>query len=67
MRTGILHPIGVRKRLCVSVLGGKQSIYFSKIKKNFGFLVYFVREIVIFNIGFGFVVLNSICHDAPFR
>jgi hypothetical protein len=26
MRTGIMHPIGVRKRLCVSVLGGKQSI-----------------------------------------
>ena len=28
MRTIKPHPIGVRKRLCVSVLGGKRSIYF---------------------------------------
>ena len=60
MRTGILHPIGVRKRLCVSVLGGKQSIYFSRIKKYFGFWGVFVKQIGILNIGFGFVVLNSI-------
>ena len=60
MRTEKRHPIGVRKRLCVSVLGGKQSIYFSTFLKYFVFWGVFVKEIVIFNIGFGFVVLNSI-------
>ena len=60
MRTGILHPIGVWKRLCVSVLRGKQSIYFSKIKNDFDFLGVFVKEIVILNIVFGFIVLDSI-------
>ena len=35
MCTEILHPIGVRKRLCVSVLGGKQSIYLFEIWKVF--------------------------------
>ena len=60
MRTGILHPIGVRKRLCVSVLGGKQSIYFLRFRKYVGFLCVFVKQIVIFDIVFGFVVLNSI-------
>ena len=56
----------VQKRLCVSVLGDKQSIYFSKIKKYFGFGGYLVKEIVILNIGFGFVVLNSICQHVFF-
>ena len=60
MRTGILHPMRVRKRLCVSVLDGKQSIYFSRFLKYFGFGGVFVKQIVIFYIGFGFVVLNSI-------
>ena len=60
MRTGILHPIGVRKRLSVSVLGGEQSIFFSRFRKYFGYFGYFVKEIVILNIVFGFVVLNSI-------
>ena len=60
MRTGKRHPMCVWKRLCVYVLGGKPSIYFSKIKKYFGFFGYRVKEIVIFNIGFGFPVLNSI-------
>ena len=46
MRTGIMHPIGVRKRLCVSVLGGKQSIYFSRFRKYFGFWGVFVKQIV---------------------
>ena len=59
MRTGKRHPMRVRKRLCVSVLGGKLSIYFSKISKN-GFLGVFVKQIVILNSVFGFVVLNSI-------
>ena len=36
MFTGILHPMRVQKRLCVSVLGGKQSIYFSRFRKYFG-------------------------------
>ena len=60
MRTGILHPIGVRKRLCVSVLGGYQSIYYSRFGKYFGFVGAFVKQIIILNIVFGFVVLNSI-------
>ena len=60
MRTRQRHPMRVRKRLCVSVLAGKQSIYFSRIKTYFGFLGYFVKQIVILNIVFGFVVLNSI-------
>ena len=60
MRTIIMLPIRVRKRLCVSVFGGKPSIYFSKIKKCFGFCGYCVKEIVILNSVFGFVVLNSI-------
>jgi hypothetical protein len=60
MRTGILHPMRVRKRLCVSVLVGKQSIYFSKIKTYFGFWGVFVKEIVTLNSVFGFVVLKSI-------
>ena len=60
MCTGIMHPIGVRKRLCVSVLGGKQSIHFSRFGKYFGLFGVFVKEIVILNSVFGFVVLNSI-------
>ena len=60
MRTEILHRMRVWKRLCVSVLGGKQSIYFSENKNYFGFFDVFVKEIVFLNIGFGFVVLNSI-------
>ena len=44
MRTGIMHSIGVRKRLCVSVLGGNQSIYFSRFRKYFGFGGYFVKQ-----------------------
>ena len=60
MRTGKRHPMRVRKRLCVSVSGGKQSIYFSKSKTYFGVLGVFVKGIVILNIVFGFVVLNSI-------
>ena len=60
MRTRKRHPMRVRKRLCVSVLGGKQSIYFSRFRKYFGIFDVFVKQIVIFNIGFGFVVLNSI-------
>ena len=57
MRTGILHPMRVRKRLCVSVLGGKQSIYFSRFRKYFGIVGYFGKQIVILNIVFGFVVV----------
>ena len=60
MRTGSRICLRIRKRLCVSVSGGKQSIYCSKIRKYFGMFGYFVKEIVILNIGFGFVVLNSI-------
>ena len=60
MRTGTRHPMRVRKRLRVSVLGGKQTIYFSRFRKYFGFLGVFVKQLVIFNIGFGFCVLNSI-------
>ena len=33
---------------------------FRKIRKYFGIVGVFVKEIVIFNIGFGFCVLNSI-------
>ena len=36
MRTEKPHPIGVRKRLCVFVLGGKLSIYFLV---NIGYLL----------------------------
>ena len=36
MRTGILHRMRVWKRLCVSVLGGKLSIYFLVNIKYFG-------------------------------
>ena len=60
MRTEQRHPTGVQKRLCVSVYWGKLSIYFSKIIKYFVFFGYFVKEIVIVNSVFGFVVLNSI-------
>ena len=60
MRTGKRHPMRVRKRLCVSVLGGKLSIYFSRFGKYFGFLGVFLKQIAILNIGFGFVVLNPI-------
>ena len=60
MFTGILHPMRVRKRLCVSVLGGKQSIYFSRFRKYFICFGVFVKQIVILNSVFGFVVLNSI-------
>ena len=60
MRTGILHPLRVRKRLCVSVLGGKQSVYFSRFRKYFVVFGVFVKQIVISNSVFGFVVLNSI-------
>ena len=60
MRTGNPHPIRIRKRLCVSVMGGKQSIYFARFRMYFGFFGVFVKQIVIWNIGFGFVVLNSI-------
>ena len=60
MCTGILHRMRVRKRLCESVFVGKQSIYFSRFRKYFGIFGVFVKQIVIFNIGFGFVVLNSI-------
>ena len=35
-------------------------LLFSLFRKCFGFFGVFVKEIVIFNIGFGFVVLNSI-------
>ena len=38
MRTGPRIRLRVRKRLFVSVSGGKQSIYFSKIRKYFGVL-----------------------------
>ena len=60
MRTGILHRMRVRKRLCVSVLGGKQSIYFSRFQKHFGNFGVFVKQIVILNIGSGLCVFNSI-------
>ena len=60
MRSGILHRMRVWKCLCVSVLGGKRSIYFSGFRKYFCFFGYFVKQIVILNIVFGFVVLNSI-------
>ena len=35
MRTGSRIRLRVRKRLCVSVLGGKQSTHFSKFRKYF--------------------------------
>ena len=38
----------------------KQSKTKSFVRKRFGFLGVFVKETVIFNIGFGFVVLESI-------
>ena len=60
MRTGILHPMRVWKRLCVYVLRGKQSIYFWAFWKRFGFVGYIVKQNVVLNIVFGFVVLNSI-------
>ena len=63
MRTGILFRLRVRKRLCVSVFGGKQSIYFSGFRKYFGVFGYFVKQIVNWNSVFGFVVLNSIWED----
>ena len=59
MRTEIMHPIRVWKRLYVSVFGGKLSIYFSRFGKCFGLFGYFVKQIVILNSEFGFVVLNS--------
>ena len=37
MRTGSRIRLHVWKRLCVSVLGVKQSIYFSRFRKYFGF------------------------------
>ena len=60
MFTGILHPMRVQKRLCVSVLGGKQSIYFLRFRKYFICFGVFVKQIVILNSVFGFIVLNSI-------
>ena len=60
MRTGIMFRLRVQKTLCVSVLGGKQSTYFSRFRKYFDVFGYFVKQVVILNIGFGFVVLNSI-------
>ena len=44
MRTGSLHPVRVRKRLCVSFWGGKQSIYFSRFRKYFVLFGYFVKN-----------------------
>ena len=44
-------------RVC---FGGKQSIYFLVFCKYFCFFSVFVKQIVNLNIGFGFVVLNSI-------
>ena len=38
----------------------KISNFFHFVRKYFGFFGVFVKEIVIFNIGFGFCVLNSI-------
>ena len=60
MRTGSLIVLRVRKRLCVSVLGGKQSIYFSRFRKYLGIFGVFVKQIVLLNIVFGFAVLVSI-------
>ena len=60
MRTGILHRMRVRKRLCVAVLGRKQPIYFSRFRKYLGIFGVFVKQLVILNSVFGFVVLNSI-------
>ena len=60
MRTGILHPIRVRKRLCVSVLGVKCQFTFQKFESIWAFVGVFVKQIIIFNIGFGSVVLISI-------
>ena len=60
MRTCSRIRLRVRKRLCVSVFGGTQSMYFSRVRKYFGILGAFVKQIIMFNIGFGFVILNSI-------
>ena len=60
MRTGSRIRLRVRKRLCVTVFGGKQSICFSRFRTYFVFGGCFVKQIVFFNIVFGFVVLNSI-------
>ena len=60
MRTGSLICLRVRTRLCVSVLGGKQSIYFSRFRKYLGIFGVFVKQIVLLNIVFGFAVLVSI-------
>ena len=40
--------------------GGKLSVYFSRFRKCFGIVGVFAKQIVILDIGYGFVVLNSI-------
>ena len=44
MRTGKQAPMRVRKRLCVPVFGGKQTIYFSKIITYFVFFWLFCKR-----------------------
>ena len=60
MRTEIMFRLRVRKRLCVSVFGGKQSIYFSIFRKYFGIVGVFVKQIIIFNNVFGATATNII-------
>ena len=62
MCPGILHPIGVWKRLCVSVFfgGGICRFVFQDFESILDLFGYFVKQNVKLNIGFGFVVLNSI-------
>ena len=45
-------------RVCLG--GGKQSIYFARFRKYFGLFGCFVKQIINFNIVFGFIVLDSI-------
>ena len=49
MRTGIVHPIGVRKSLCVSVLGVNSRFTFQELKRYFDFGVFFVKQTINFN------------------
>ena len=44
MRTGILHPIGVRKRLCVSVWGVNSRFIFQELESILVFLVCFCKR-----------------------
>ena len=59
MRTGILHRMRVRKRLCVSVLEGTQSIYSSRFRKYFGIFGVFVKQIEVFILFYFYFVFYS--------